>query len=146
MLEANPRLTPAQVKEILVRTAEPIEGVPATRQGFGIVQARAALRAARDARWLGVIEDGPRIEDGRLVFVYLDDEAKEVAVAGEFSGGQQIPLARDEEGRWCAEVPAPPPGRYRYKLLIDGTRWREDPGNVARDTDPFGAWNSILTV
>jgi len=146
MLEANPRLTPAEVKEILVRTAEPIEGVPATRQGFGIVRARAALWAARDARWLGVITDGPRIEDGRLVFVYHDEEAKNVAVAGEFSGGRQIPLARGEEGRWRVELPAPAPGRYRYKLLIDGTRWREDPGNVARDTDPFGAWDSILTV
>jgi serine protease AprX len=46
MLEANPRLSPAQVKEILIRTAEPIEGAPAERQGFGVVNARVAVSVA----------------------------------------------------------------------------------------------------
>jgi serine protease AprX len=46
MLEANPRLTPAEVKEILVRTALPIEGAPAPRQGFGVVRAKAAVEVA----------------------------------------------------------------------------------------------------
>lgn len=146
MLEANPSLTPAEVKEILVRTAEPIEGAPAPRQGFGVVRARPAVEAARAARWAGLPAGGPRVEDGRVEFVYLDDRAKEVALAGEFSGWERVPFELESPGRWRATVDLPDPGRYRYKLLVDGSVWREDPGNVARDLDPFGAFDSILTI
>ena len=47
MLEANPDLDPAAVKEILIRTAERIEGAPAERQGHGVVDAGRAIAAAR---------------------------------------------------------------------------------------------------
>jgi serine protease AprX len=46
MLEANPRLSPAEVKSILVRTARRIPGAEVERQGFGVVDARAALEEA----------------------------------------------------------------------------------------------------
>ncbi|MGE0131776.1 MAG: S8 family serine peptidase [Blastocatellales bacterium] len=46
MLEANPRLTPRQVKRILIDTAIRIESVPVDRQGWGtIIPARAVERA-----------------------------------------------------------------------------------------------------
>jgi serine protease AprX len=50
MLEANPDLDPADVKEILIRTAERIEGAPAERQGHGVVDAGRAIAAARAVR------------------------------------------------------------------------------------------------
>ncbi|MCA1553084.1 MAG: S8 family serine peptidase, partial [Chloroflexi bacterium] len=37
MLEANPTLTPAQVKDILLATADPIPSVPREQQGYGVV-------------------------------------------------------------------------------------------------------------
>lgn len=46
MLEANPALKPAQVKQILIDTAEPLEDVPLERQGAGVVCALAAVDAA----------------------------------------------------------------------------------------------------
>lgn len=46
MLEANPRLTPAQIRTILTTTAEPLPNVPAQRQGAGVVNAAAAVQAA----------------------------------------------------------------------------------------------------
>jgi serine protease AprX len=46
MLEANPRLTPAEVRRILVTTARPVPGIARDRQGYGVVQARAAVEAA----------------------------------------------------------------------------------------------------
>lgn len=46
MLEANPRLSPAQVKAILQRTAQPIGRIPRERQGAGALNARAAVEAA----------------------------------------------------------------------------------------------------
>ncbi|HYK42386.1 MAG TPA: S8 family serine peptidase [Thermoanaerobaculia bacterium] len=50
MLEANPDLDPAAVKEILIRTAERIEGAPAERQGHGVVDGGRAVAAARSLR------------------------------------------------------------------------------------------------
>jgi serine protease AprX len=50
MLEANPGLTPSDLKRLLVRTARRIAGVDADRQGWGAVDAEAALRSALEAR------------------------------------------------------------------------------------------------
>src|SRR5258708_11763273 len=46
MLEANPRLTPQQVKRILIDTAEVVHDIEADRQGWGVVNARAAVARA----------------------------------------------------------------------------------------------------
>ena len=46
MLEANPKLTPQQVKRILIDTAERVEGVAVERQGWGVVVPRKAVERA----------------------------------------------------------------------------------------------------
>jgi serine protease AprX len=46
MLEANPDLTPKQVKRILMKTAHRLPHVPAEQQGCGVVSQRRALRMA----------------------------------------------------------------------------------------------------
>src|SRR5439155_26508285 len=53
MLEANPTLLPHEVKRHLVRTARRIAGVETDRQGWGAVDAEAAVRAAREAASAG---------------------------------------------------------------------------------------------
>jgi len=47
MLEANPGLTPAQVRSILIATAQPVPGCADVDCGAGLVNALAAVRAAR---------------------------------------------------------------------------------------------------
>src|SRR6267143_3109512 len=49
MLEANPRLTPQQIKRILIDTAERVPEVEVDRQGWGVVSARRAVELA----WAG---------------------------------------------------------------------------------------------
>lgn len=49
MLEANPRLSPQEVKRALIRTARRLRGIAPERQGFGVIQPRAAVAAARGA-------------------------------------------------------------------------------------------------
>ncbi|HVF50889.1 MAG TPA: S8 family serine peptidase [Pyrinomonadaceae bacterium] len=46
MLEANPKLTPQQVKRILIETAERLPAIEIDRQGWGVVSPRRAVELA----------------------------------------------------------------------------------------------------
>ena len=50
MLQANPALTPQQVKRILIETAERVSGVEVDRQGWGVVVPRKAIELAANTR------------------------------------------------------------------------------------------------
>ena len=50
MLEANPDLTPQQVKRILIDTAERVPGIEVERQGWGVVGPRTAVEVALATR------------------------------------------------------------------------------------------------
>ena len=53
MLEAHPKLTPQQVKRILIETAERVAGVEIDRQGWGVVVPRKAVEMALRMRLAG---------------------------------------------------------------------------------------------
>ena len=73
MLEANPNLTPAIVKNILISTASRLANFPAIRQGFGVLNAsRAVETALRETHIFNHIEfTPPRIEGEKIIFCYL---------------------------------------------------------------------------
>jgi serine protease AprX len=50
MLEADPTLTPAQIREGLVSTAQPLRGAPKSRQGAGLLRPRLAAEWAERRR------------------------------------------------------------------------------------------------
>ena len=50
MIEANPRLTPMQIKSILIATARRIPHIDVDRQGWGVVDPERAIDAALQAR------------------------------------------------------------------------------------------------
>ncbi|HWS99232.1 MAG TPA: S8 family serine peptidase [Pyrinomonadaceae bacterium] len=50
MLEANPRLSPQQVKRILIETAERLPSIEVDRQGWGVVAPRKAVELALAVR------------------------------------------------------------------------------------------------
>jgi serine protease AprX len=50
MLEANPDLTPQQIKKILIDTAERVPGIEIDRQGWGVVSSRRAVQLALNLR------------------------------------------------------------------------------------------------
>lgn len=50
MLEANPTLSPQQVKRILIDTAERVPGIEVERQGWGVVSPRKAVAVALATR------------------------------------------------------------------------------------------------
>jgi len=53
MLEANPHLTPMQIKRILIDTAERVPEVEVERQGWGVVSARRAVERALNSERAG---------------------------------------------------------------------------------------------
>jgi serine protease AprX len=149
MIEANPRLTPGAVKNILVSSADRIANAPAIRQGFGVVNARrAAELASQESHSLNIVGcSPPRVSNGHIVFVHHDDAARSVALAGDFNGWTEpFALSRNSEGLWMTEIRTPSAGRYQYKFIVDGKRWIEDPSNGMKTPDGYGALNSLLVI
>jgi len=83
-----------------------------------------------------------------LLFVFHDDEASSVSVAGDFNGWNHVatPLKRNGAGLWTTEVTTPQTGRLEYKFIINGQRWLEDPSNGMKAPDNFGGLNSVLVI
>lgn len=150
MLEANPALTPAAVRHLLVSTADRLTEQPLLRQGYGVLNARRAVeQAAREEHNQSFAHVGaPRVEAGKLVFTHHDDEARSVAVAGDFNDWNwaRQRCVRNGDGIWRTELPLLAAGRYHYEFVIDGARWQDDPGNGMKEPDEYGGFNSILHV
>jgi serine protease AprX len=150
MIEANPTLTPGAIKNILMSTADRILHEAAIRQGYGIVNARRAVELATTEKHAlnGVGCSPPRVENGRLVFVFHDDDAASVSVAGDFNDWDQLatPLKRHDSGIWSTAIVVTQTGRLEYKFIIDGRRWLEDPSNGLKTPDNHGGLNSVLVI
>jgi hypothetical protein len=80
--------------------------------------------------------------------VYLtrnDVDPEMVRLAGDFNGWEPdsgVILEVHDDGRWTKFIPLPP-GRYEYKLVIDG-RWIPDPLNPNQIANGIGSVNSVL--
>lgn len=150
MIEANPRLTPGAIKNILVSTADRILTEPVIRQGYGVVNAKRAVELAKtENHALNVVGcKPPRVENGRLMFVFHDDNAHSVSVAGDFNEWSHVatPLRRNDSGLWFTEIAVPRAGRFEYKFIINGRRWLEDPNNGMKAPDNYGGLNSVLVI
>jgi serine protease AprX len=150
MIQANPTLTPGAIKNILVSTADRIVTGPLIRQGYGVVNARRAVELAKTEHHTlnSVGCKPPRIENGRLMFVFHDDSAQSVSVAGDFNGWSQedTPLKRNESGLWLTEIVVPRAGRLEYKFIVNGQRWIEDPSNGMKVSDNYGGLNSVVVI
>lgn len=150
MIQANPTLTPGAIKNVLVSTADRIVAESVIRQGYGVVNARRAVELAKtEYHALNVVGcKPPRVENGRLTFVFHDDSAHSVSVAGDFNGWSHVatPLKRNESGLWLTEIDVPRAGRFEYKFIINGQRWIEDPSNGLKAANNYGGLNSVLVI
>lgn len=93
----------------------------------------------------------PATERGRTVwirFLYTNSDADSVAVAGDFSEWDPVPLSpRTVNGEtvWTGLVPVPR-GEHEYQFLINGDQWVTDPLAPVKRSDGFGAKNAVLNV
>lgn len=79
-------------------------------------------------------------------FVIFQDGIEQAEIAGSFTNWERIPLQRaGESGYWQITLDVPP-GEHRYSYILDGKRQLADPTVENRESDDFGAENSILLV
>jgi serine protease AprX len=150
MLQANPMLTPSQVRELLLAAARPVPGADAPQQGAGALDAgqavALALRAPEGplAKW----HLSPLIGSDGITFLLHEHNAERVSVLGSWNGWQASGLSASEvrPGVWQARRQPLAPGLYAYKYLIDRKRWQDDPSNPRKRPDGFGGFNSIFEI
>lgn len=151
MIEANPSLTPAQVREILTSTARPLASARSAVQGAGVLCAAHAVAAARRlfAGPLQGLPLSPAISQTEIVFTYFDPtrQINKVSLIGNFNHWDpgQHPLFSPTPGLWQVAIPRLAPGIFHYKFLLD-EGWVHDPENPDRVEDGFGGFSSILEV
>lgn len=91
--------------------------------------------------------DGPRnSEKVWMRFVYIDEDAQQVSVAGNFSDWEPVEMSSQVmNGKkvWSGLVPVER-GEQRYMFVKDGEEWISDPlAEVHRD-DGFGNKNAVV--
>lgn len=90
---------------------------------------------------------GIRPTSSGILFVQPINGSARIGVAGDFNNWNpsSTPLTRNDQlGVWQACIKIPP-GRYRYRLVVDG-QWVQDPYNKTTETNPFGELNNILEI
>lgn len=90
---------------------------------------------------------GARVTRAGAVFMQPIWVGGRVCVAGDFNGWSATahPMTRNESlGVHELRVDLPP-GKHRYRLVIDG-QWSADPFNTEFELNPFGEANSVVQV
>jgi 1,4-alpha-glucan branching enzyme len=95
----------------------------------------------------GAAAAGKKYKAGKVVLELDRPDATSVNVAGEFNDWKpdDIALTKGDDGIWRATLDLKP-GKYQYKFIINGQDWIEDPANPDKVADPYGGYNSVLTV
>lgn len=152
MIEANPALTPSSIREILITTASRMNNVNVKRQGYGIVNAKAAVAKAIGEKH--IFEEDRKVSpvirrsENKIDFIYHNHSAKSIMLAGDINGwsGNEFIFTKENYGYWKCTIPLLPKGIYKYKFIIDGNNWISDPLNPFKEDDGYNGLNSKLII
>jgi serine protease AprX len=150
MLEANPQLSPAVIREVLFQTAKRIDSIRPERQGFGVIRPRKAIFNILKREVTVKPHLSPYINKRKksIGFYVYNDCASQISLAGSFNQWAKDVLLMQpgRNGIWKIEIPMLPAGRYSYKFFVDEKIWLEDVDNPYREPDGFSGFNSILLI
>lgn len=121
------------------------QGFPAS--GFVSLGVRAFLTPRPPAAHgdTGARRPAMAVREGPEVVVYFTvPDARQVAIAGEWSDWQPVPLVPVGGDTWQIRL-ALAPGTYRFTLVVDGTRWLV-PAGVVTVPDEMGGEQGLLVV
>jgi serine protease AprX len=149
MLEANPDLSPALVRDLLMETAQVVPGASRERQGAGAVApGMAVTRAMAESHSRTVNWKSPQLRSQGITFCLHDHSAVTVEVLGSWNNWKSPGVAAKmlEPGVWQTAPIHLPSGKHIYKFLVDKECWLDDPANPAKSSDNLGGFNSLLVV
>ncbi len=151
MMEANPKLTANEIRNILLQTAAPLATYDIARQGYGRLQPKVAVYAAMERKPVTYTEDSPIInnQSKRLTFyIQFPHAKKSVSLGASFNNWKtnQILLKPSSNDVWHIDIPMLPDGRHEYKFFIDNSYWAEDVSNPWRIFDNHGGWNNVFEL
>jgi len=150
MLEANPVLTPQEIRTILFATSKRLESISPERQGYGIIQPRKAILKILKRQAIMKPHTSPFInQEKKSIEFYIENEcAEQISLAGSFNHWAEdvLLLEPSKNGVWKIEIPLLKEGKYTYKFFIDGKAWMEDVDNPYREPDGFNGFNSLLFI
>lgn len=150
MLEADPTLTPKEIRTILFSTSKRLESISPERQGYGIIQPRKAILKILKRQAIIKSHTSPFInhEKNSIEFYIENVCAEQISLAGSFNHWAQDVLLFEPStnGLWKIEIPLLAEGKYSYKFFIDGKTWMEDVENPYREPDGFSGFNSLLFI
>jgi len=93
-----------------------------------------------------VSEEEQNREEVWIRFVYIDDDAEEVSVAGNFSEWEPVEMSSQMmNGKkvWSGLVPVER-GEHHYMFIKDGEEWVSDPLADVLHDDGFGNKNAVI--
>jgi chromosome partitioning protein len=124
------------------------EAAPAPVGGLTLVGGPAGAPIAQSAADPAVTSLlGVKITSSGVLFVQPLSVGKQVFIAGDFNGwsAMSLPMTRNDRLGVYERLVQIPPGRWQYRLVIDG-HWTHDSVNPSTQQNPFGGLNSILDI
>jgi hypothetical protein len=102
-----------------------------------------ATGASAGDDWAGPV--APALTSEGVMFTIEAPGAERVQLAGDFNDWTLDGNEMEAMGGVWKKVVKLPPGRYRYRYVVDG-RWRNDPLNAAVEPSPYGGDDSVLVM
>jgi chromosome partitioning protein len=128
----------------LARRADEVKAAAERNLGLAITSHLATQQKIEEFYGVRQVPEG-------LLFVAHFPNARNVAIAGDFNNWTPTRMTEDrqpgktEGDETFRALVALKPGRYRYRLVVDG-RWQSDPHNVHAEPNPFGELDSVVEV
>ena len=121
-----------------------------------VLQQEAAMRQRervtikRNATGASARDDGagssvPVVTPEGVMFTIEAPDAERVQLAGDFNNWTLDGNDMEAVGGVWKKVVKLPPGRYRYRYVVDG-RWQNDPLNATVEPSPYGGEDSVLVM
>ena len=92
-----------------------------------------------------LLPSAPTATDDGVVFAVAARDAQRVQLAGDFNEWVANGSEMEPVGDVWVKVLKLPPGRYRYRFVVDG-QWQSDPLNSLAEPSPFGGNDSLLVL
>jgi 1,4-alpha-glucan branching enzyme len=82
-----------------------------------------------------------------VTFHRIAHDAGEVSIAGDFNGWNPASHPMTREGDvFAITVELPAGTTQRYRFVVDGHRWEDDPTAAAHEENPFGSRDAVVDL